>query len=267
MTISIENYIPAVGGSADKFTFQHNPTVLSDDIQKFMDQRDFPYQFSIFGQGDPIMNRRFISLVGHFDGTNRSTNFQSLSKHFTASGVKVLTFSSDKFYIVIPLIAKKAVDGSRPLFIDYVANCVSPFGIMFSTTQKSGVKGAADANAGNVATPIEKITFTAVSGHAYICKDDLGNGFTFTASGSGTFTYYFMKFADLGSNNTITEYNVGYIGTTRQKMKVATTGKSIVLQLNAAESLSDRMNGGTWTDNGGAITALTFFFRDGFSGE
>lgn len=267
MAIVIDNYTAATGVATDAFTFQHNPNVLSDDIQKFMDQQDFPYNFSMFGQGDPIMNRRFVSLVGHFDGTNRVTNYQNLTKHFAANAVKTLKFSSDKMYIIVTIIAKKSNDGSRPLFIDYVANAISPFGILFSTTQKSGAKGAADANSGNVATPIEKITFDAVSGHAYICKDDLGNGFTFTASGSGTFTYYLMKLTSLGAGNTITEYSVGYIGTTKQKMKTATSGYSMLLQLNASESLLGRMDGGTWTDNGGAISNLMFYFRDGYSGE
>lgn len=266
MAIVIDNYTAATGVSTDSFTFQHNPNVLSDDIQKFMDQRDFPYNFSMFGQGDQIMNRRFISLVGHFDGTNRVTNYQNLTKHFSANSVKTLTFSSDKMYIIIPAIVKKSNDGAKPLFIDYVANAVSPFGILFSTAQKSGLKNAADKNAGNVATPIEKITFAVTSGHAYICKDDLGNGFTFTADATGTFTYYMMKLTSLGAGNTITEYSVGYIGTAKQKMKTATSGYSMLLQLNADESLNDRMNGGTWTDNGGALVP-TFYFRDGYSGE
>ena len=261
--MKIENY----EGTADTFTFPHNSRVFDDEIQKFIDQRDYNYAFSYFGLTKGIKNKRNIAINGFFDdsGTgSKVVNIRALLKHANDNKLKKLYFTDSNFYIVIPRGGKVTHSGGRTMFRDYVANFVSPFGILFSNSQKNGIYTAVDANAGNVYTPIEKIITTSVSsGSTYTYKDKDGNGFTIDATASGTLTIYLIKMQDLGSDSYITEYIYAIIGTTKQLIKLATSGKSLLLGLDAAETLATAFNSGS-----ASVSAnTTFYFRDGYSAE
>lgn len=261
--MKIENY----SGTADTFTFPHNSRVFDDSIAKFVEQKDFNYSFSYFGVTRGIKSRRNIVINGFFDdsGTgDKESNIKDLMKHCNDNNLKKLYFSDDRFYIVIPTGAKVTHSGGRTMFRDYVANFVSPFGILFSNNQKDGAYNDADKNEGNVFTPIEKITTTSVtSGSTYTYKDKDGNGFEIKANASGTLNIYLIKFEDIGSDAYFTEYLYADIGGTKQVLKLATSGQTMTLGLDADESLNTRFN----TGSAAIPSNTTFYFRDGYSAE
>ena len=245
------------------FTFPYSSNLHSEDLGKFVDQRDYAYAFSYFGMTNPIKSKKAITINGHFNGTNKSTDYNFLYKHCNSNKIKKLYFSTDKFAIVFPITCKRTDTGSRTNFIDYVAPFVSPFGILFDDTQKSGNNSASGKNEGNTLTPIEKITGTVTDTQLVTIQDGEGNGFTFTANASGTVTIELITLLDLGSDNYFTEYIYASIGGTRQVLKVANNSKSMLLSLGPGQSLSNLFSGGTVTN----ITTPLFFFRDGHSSD
>jgi hypothetical protein len=261
--MKIENY----EGTADAFTFPHNSRVVDISVNKFIDQRAYNYSFTYFGVTKGIKSTTSIVINGFFDdsGTgNKVDNIRDLFKHCNDNKLKKFYFSDDYFYIVIPQQPKVTYTGGRTMFRDYVASFISPFGILFSTTQKDGIKTDSDKNAGNVFTPIEKIiTTSATSGTTYNYKDKDGNGFSIVANASGTLTVYLIKLDDLGNDSFFTEFFYAEIGTTKQVVKLATEGKSLVLGLDADETLATRFN----TGSASVPANTTFYFRDGYSSE
>lgn len=267
--MKVENYT----GTADTFTFPHNPQVFDDAIDIFTDQRDYAYAFSYFGKTNPLKARRNIVINGHFDGASKSTHYIDLANHMNSNKLKKLYFDTDKFYIVLPLQIKKTHSGSRTNFIDYVASFVSPFGILFSNTQKddtftTGTTSWGDdtiKNAGDAFTPIEKITGTVSDTDTVTIKDVDDNGFSFTADGTGTVTIYLIYMTDLGSDNYFTEYLYAITVSTIQKLTVATNNKSMILGLDADQKLSELFaaDGSDFTN----ITNPTFYFRDGYMSD
>ncbi len=261
--MKISNY----SGTADTFTFPHNSRVMGDQLQKFVDQRDYNYSYSFFGMTNGIKSRRAININGHFDdsGTgDKEQNIKDLMKHCNENKIKKFYFSSDKFYIVIPLGASVSHNPGRTMFRDYVASFISPFGILFSDTQKNGAYNDSDENEGNVFTPIEKITTTSVSsGNTYTYKDADGNGFSLTASASGTLNIYMIYLEDIGAGAKFTNYLYAEIGGTKQVLSLATAGKTMDLGMESGEKLSDVFTGGS-----SSIPAnTTLYFRDGYSAE
>jgi len=261
--MKIENY----EGTANTFTFPHNSRVFDDSINKFVDQRDYNYAFSYFGVTKGLKSRRSISINGFFDdsGTGvKVNNIRSLMDHCNDNKLKKLYFSDNNFYIVVPQGAKVTHTGGRTMFRDYVANFISPFGILFSNAQKDGDYNDADANSGNVYTPIEKIITTSVTDTStYTYKDKDGNGFSITATATGTLTIYLVKLQSLGADSYITEYLYADIGGTKQVLSLATAGQTMTLGLDASETLNTAFNTGS-----AAVPAnTTFYFRDGWSAE
>jgi len=257
--MKVENYT----GTADTFTFPHNPRTFTPALERFIDKRTFPYSFGYYGLTAPVKSRQSINLVGHFDGSTKESDYRSLAKHVNENKLKKLYFGTDKFYICLGLSISRTHSGGRTNFIDYVANFESPFGILFGDTQRSGSNTSSEDNEGNVPTPIEKITGTVSSGSPVTIKDGDGNGFTFTPSASGTVTINLIELLDVGSDNFFTDYLVAKISTTRQILASATAGKSMFLFLDPAETLNTLFTGGTVS----GITSPTFFFRDGWSGD
>lgn len=260
MTIKIENYF----SPHDTFTLPYNSQAFDDSINKFVEQKDYRYGFTYFGTTLPTKSKRSIIMTGHFSGASKATHYQDLSKHVNDYKLKKLYFSSDKFYIVIPQQVKKTNSGGRTNFIDYVASFISPFGILFSDAQKNGGKTSAEDNEGNVQTLIEKIITTSVtSGNTYTYKDKAGNGFKFKANASGTATIYLIYQVDYGNDSYMTEFFHCLIGSTKQVLTLATEGQSMVLRLDAGETLNTRFN----TGSADTPANTTFYFRHGYSGE
>ena len=254
------------GGTVfESFNFPYNPNVYDDAIDPFIDQRDYAYNFSYFGMTDPIKSKRAITITGHTSGTTKNTDFRALVRHVNINKLKRLYFGTDKFIIVIPKAIKRTQAGGRTNFIDYVASFVSPFGLLFYSTQSSGAYNSVTANGGNVTTPIEKITGTVSAASQVTIKDKNGDGFIFTPTGSGTMTMYIIKMVALGSGIYITDYIYVDVGGTKQVIKTATSGQDMLLKLDAGESLTTRFNSGSAALTN--ITGVTFYFRDGYSSD
>jgi len=247
------------------FTFPYNARLHSVRPNKYVDQRDFPYNFSYFGTTNPLKTRLSFTITGHFSSTNKSTNFRSLAKFGNSN--KLMKFymdpsSPDRFAIVIPNAPERTDTGNRTNFVDYVMLMTSPFGILFDETQQSGVYNGSDSNAGDVFAPIEKITGTTSAGTVTI-KDKDGNGITFTSSGGATVIYLIYQ-TDLGANNLFTEYIYAEVGGTKQVLAVATDGQEMVTGLDPGETLTTRFNSGS-SSIAGFSAGPTFFFRNGHS--
>jgi hypothetical protein len=258
--MKIENY----EGTADAFTFPYNPQTFTESSTKFLDKRDLPYSFTFLGFTNAMKARRTITLNGHFSGTDKASDYRALVKHINEYKLKKLYFATDKFYIVTGVNVQKTPTGTRPNHIDYVATFFSPFGLLFGDTQKSGAYNSAELNEGNIPTPIEKITGSVTSGNTVVIKDKNGNGIQFTASATGTFTLCIIKLTSENDEQWLAEYIYGEVGSTRQTLKCATNAGSMILQLDASETLNTRFNTGSAT-----ITNITpiFYFRDGWSSE
>lgn len=260
----IDDYVSASDSAVDAFTFPHNSKVFDDSVDKFIDQKDYNYAFSYFGVTKGVRSRRNISINGFFDDTgsgDKSANIKSLMKHCNDNKLKKLWFSSDLFYIVLPIGCKCTHSGGRTMFRDYVASFISPFGILFSKTVKSGAQSSSSKNAGNVFTPIEKITTTGVSASSdYTYLDSNNNGFVITASASGTMNIYLIKMVDVGSDAYFTEYIYAEIGSTKQVSRLAYAGKTMLLGLNANTTIASEFNGNVPANT-------TFYWRDGYSSE
>ena len=243
------------------FTFPHNSNVYDDTLIKFTDQRDYAYAFSYFGVTNPLKSKKSIIINGHFDGTTKNTEYAALFRMCNSNKIRKIYFGTTKFHIVFPIDCKKTNTGGRTNFIDYISSFISPFGILFDDTQKSGNASASDENQGDMITPIEKITGSVSVSDIVTIKDADGNGFIFTATGTGTVTIYLVKLLDIGSDNFFTEYIYAEIGGTRQVLARATANKSMILALETGESLNDLFSGGAVTN----ITTPLFYFRDGHS--
>jgi hypothetical protein len=257
--MKIENY----EGTADTFTFPHNPKVYDNSLEKFVDVKNNPYYFSFYGMASPLKNRQSIVINGHFDGSTKNSDYRNLSKHCNESALKKLYFENTKFAIVIPNQCKRTHSGGRTLFIDYVASFTSPFSMLFSSTQKNGGSTSAEENEGNILTPIEKITGSVTSGTKVQINDVNENGFEFTPSNTGTMTVYLIKMGSLGGDLVMTEYIYIDVGGTQYTPILSNSDKRIFLTLEADESLDDAFNGATIS----GVTNLTFYFRDGYSSD
>jgi hypothetical protein len=259
--LKLTNYESA----SDTFTFPYNPNTLEIVSTKFIDQRQLPYAFTFMGFGNPIRSSITIALNGHFDGTDKNTNYRALARKVNMPTLEKLYFIDDysKFYLCTGNTVQKVPSGNRPLLVDYVANFFSPFGILFSDTQQSGLKASTTVkNNGNVATPIEKITGTVTSGSLVTIKDKNNNGFKFTPSEDGTMTYYIVKITSPDNAINITQYMYVEVDGAAQVLQNASTSGDMMLRLEPGESLNDIFAAGSVT----GITA-TFFVRDGWSSD
>jgi len=255
--IKIDNY----EGSADLLTFTVNPRVFDTQRTPFVDRRDFPYAFTFIGLTDLLKATQSTILTGYTTGATKLSDFRDISKQFIEPKLKKLYFSSDKFRIGIGTGCKDTNSGTRTNYVDYVASFFSPFGILFGDTQNSvAYNDNTDANDGNIFTPLEEITGSVTSGQTVSIVDGDGNGFTFVASGSGTFTFKLITLQSLGSGIQNAAFLVGSIGSTEQHLKVANDDKSMIIGLESGETMNDI------SINQTNITGA-YKFRDGYSGD
>jgi len=246
------------------FTFPYNPNSIEFGTSKFVEQRTMRYSFTFLGFASAIRSSITIGINGHFNGTDKNTEYRSLVKKVNSPTMLRLYFenSHDKFYLCTGSTVQKVPTGTRPLHIDYVGNFFSPFGILFDNTQQSGLKTGSDSNDGDMVTPIEKITGSVTSGQTVTIKDKNNNGFIFKASASGTMTYSIVKITSEDNMTYLAEYMYVDIDGTEQTIKNASTSGDLMLRLEPGESLTDIFTGGL-VDN---ITA-TFYFRNGWASD
>lgn len=257
--MKIENYETWKSDvSADTLTFPYNPNRFEDTLQKKLQTKNIAYAFSYFGATSPLKNSRVIVINGHFSGASKNSDFQSLVKHVNDNNVKKLYFDNSKFMIVFPQNIKRTHQGGRTNFIGYNAGFISPFGILFGDTQKSGGSSDSDVNDGNTLTPIERVSGSVTSGEVVSVVDSYGNGFEFTASTSGTLNVRLLNFRNVGSDVYFTEYYFAEVDGVEQNLRVKNNDKSMFMVLNSGDSLSG------FSDTN---IAATFYFRDGYSAD
>lgn len=251
MVMKIENY----EGSADTFTFPHNPNIVDDPLVNNYTQKIIPYQSRhIFISGGGVMPKPIV-ITGHFDGTTKNADYANLSKHvYESKLLKKLYFKSDRFYLGFGKMTKQIFTGGRTNFVDYVATFETNIGVLFGDTQR--VSGT---NAGNVETFVEEITGTIVSGAADVTISDGTNSFTLDSSKFATgnsFVYKFVSMRSAGGSIVITEYR--YIEIAGSQVKgIRTTGGDGIPKLAAGVNMSTIV-----------LTNLStpvVKFRDGFS--
>ena len=247
------------------FTFPYNPNSVDITVNKFIANRAIPYSFAFIGMASPIVSSMNIGLNGHFSGTNKNSNYRSLVSKVNNPIMLKLYFENSyaKFYLCTGTNVQKVPNGTRPTMVDYVANFFSPFGMLFSDTQKNGAHGDNDENAGDIDTPIEKITGEVVSGNLVTIKDKNDNGFKFTPTASGTMTYYLVKMTSQDNKVYIPEFMYVDVEGTVQIITNADSGGDLMLRLAPGESLNDIFTGGAVT----GITSDLFYLRDGWTSD
>lgn len=259
--MKISNY----SGAANTFTWPNNPQSFDDPIGSNYTQTLINYQrHHIFVSGGGVDPKNIV-LAGQFNGANKNTNYQTLSGHFMENTkLKKLYFESDKFYLGVGKLIKKTHTGGRTNFVDYVATFETIIGILFNDTQTTYTQGGADqTNDGNVTTFIEEISGTVTNGaNPIVIGDNLGNEITIPAASLTTgqaVVITFLKMVDSGDGVYVSEYNYTTVAGTQIKTVKTTDGFGI-LQLAAAESISDMSLGSINLDAG-----YTIKFRDGYS--
>jgi len=251
MVMMLSNYT----GTADTFTFPHNPQSFDDPIDNNYSITSIPYsRYHILVSSGGIPPKSII-LSGHFDGASKLTNYRGLAKHVAENNLlKKLYWETDKFYLCVGKQIKQTNTGARVNMIDYVATFETILDILFGNTQRtSGV------NAGNTTTFIEDISGTVTSGASDITiSDGLGNSISIPASSLTTGQAFSLKFVNMvsaGGGIYVSEYNYCEVDSTQINTVQTTTGSGL-LQLAAAANMTT-----ITTTN---ITDTVVKFRDGW---
>jgi hypothetical protein len=237
--MKIENY----SGTADTFNFPNNPNTFDDELVPNYTVTNVDYQrFHYFVSGGGAQPKMVV-LTGHFYGTNKNTNYQSLSKHFSETHkLKKLYWESDKFYLGVGNNIKKTHSGGRTNFVDYVANFQTIISVLLDDTQKTYTNGGGhQTNAGNATTFVEEIAGDVTSGASdVVIGDGLGNEITIPSSAVTTgqaIVVKFVEMVDSGDGIYVTEYNYTTIAGT-QTNKVRVTDGFGLIQIAASATTS-----------------------------
>jgi len=226
MTMKIENF----SGTANTFTFPNNPNSFDDPISSNYTITNVDYQmFHYFVSGGGVAPKSLV-LTGNFFGTNKNTNYRTLSGHFMENyKLKKLYFESDKFYLGVGKEIKKTHSGGRTNFLDYVATFETIVGILFDNTLQTHTDGGAEiTNGGNVNTFIEEISGIVTSGASdVVISDGLGNEYTIPAVSLTTGQAVIIKFVEMvdsGDRVFVTEYNYATVAGSQIKTVQTTDG-------------------------------------------
>jgi len=276
MTMKIENYSDKNGYSADTFTFPYNPRVFDDVIDTNMTLHTIPYSKTHIAITNAGIDPKSIVLTGHFSGTNKFVNYNSLAKHITEAKLKKLYFADDRFYICLGRQIKMTNSAGRTNFVDYVATFIAPIGLVFGDTQRSDTYSGGSwadgsvTNQGYAATYIEKIEIelgsSGSAGDTLTITDNHNHGFVVRLedySSGDTVTVYLVTLAEVGSSET---WSIEYLycwqdtGSGSQLKRYLASGKkSMFLVLEVGENVSNISVTGTPT-----ISSYTVYFRDGY---
>lgn len=250
MAMTISNW----EGTADTFTWPHNPQTHDDAAESNHTNQQIGYQsHHIITTGGGILPRNII-LTGHMDGTDKRSDFEDMTKHFfETTKLKKLFFQSDKFALGIGRGAKETDTGGRTNFIDYVARFETIIGILFGSTAKTS-----GTNGGNISTFVTSIVGD-YDGTGDVTMSDGTNTITVPStefSGTEEVIFNFVKLVDSGNGILVTQYPYVTIdGTETENVKV--TGGNGVLKLSPGTNVST-----ITTTN---LTSVTTTFYDGWS--
>lgn len=227
--MKIENYV----GSANTFNWPNNPNTFDDAISSNYTIFNVPYQrYHIFASGGGITPKTIV-LTGHFFGSNKVTDYRTLSGHFIENTkLKKLYFETDKFYLGVGKEIKKTHTGGRTNFLDYVASFETVVGILFDDTLQTHTDGGGEVtNSGNITTFVEEIKGDYDGTGDVVITDDLGNQLIIPAASMTTgqeVIIKFVKMVDSGSGVYVTEYNYTTIAGTQIKTTQTGTGLGII---------------------------------------
>jgi hypothetical protein len=201
--MTLGNYI----GVASTFTWPHNPRTFSVTSASNHETKTYgAVDLNIVVSGGGI-SPRLIPMAGYFEGTDKMTNYRSLSVHFRQTKkLKKLYWETDKFYLGIGKDISQANVGGRTNFIDYTCNFQCVLGPLWGETQRTS-----GTNAGNAPTYIEDIRGTVTDGGSdVVISDAHGSSITIddAAIATGqTFLYRFVHFVSSGSEVVVLHYN------------------------------------------------------------
>lgn len=257
--MKIENY----ESPADSFTVPGNIKTFDDPSDSNGTTTEIDYARNHIHIGAGGLRPKILAIAGSLFGTNKNTDYETLSKHFAYQDQKLkkLYWKTDRFYLGIGQGAKQTFNSGRTNFIDYAAGFKVIIEQLFGDTQKSGTSGTPQTNSGNITTFIEEITGEITDGNDdLVITDNLGNEITISSSKlttGQTFVLQLVKMVNSGSNIFVSEYNYVTLNGTRER-SVQTTDGSGYIQLEASADTSDI-----------TISNLSSYqvkFRDGYSG-
>ena len=240
MTMKIENY----EGTASTFTWDYNPNTFDDSIASDYTITHFPYQRRTYFVSGGGVTTKTIVLTGHFSGTDKNTDYRTLSGHFMENiKLKKLYFDSDRFYLGFGKQIKKTHSGGRTNFLDYVATFETVVGVLFADTLQTHTDGGAEiTNSGNVTTFIEEISGVYDGSGDVVITDDLGNQMTIPAASCGSeddaIIIKFVSMVDSGKGIYETKYNYTTVAGSQIKTVQTTDGHGII-QLVASGTTAD----------------------------
>lgn len=256
--MKIENYEV----TADTFTIPGNVKVFDDATSSNSTTDEIEYASNHIHTGGGGISPKPVAISGSLYGSNKNTEYQELSKHFSYEDnkLKKLYWEDDKFYLGIGQGCKKTHNSGRTNFLDYAASFKVLVGQLFSDTQKTGTSGTPLTNDGNLVTFIEEINGTVVSGAADVdISDSLGNAIKIPASKlttGQTFVLKLVSMIDSGANIFTTEYNYTTLNGTQTKSVQTVTGSGYI-KLEAGADTSD-----ITVSN---LSSYEVKFRDGYS--
>lgn len=251
--MKIENYETWKSGvTADTFTFPYNPQSVDSQTAGNQQIKTLPYSdhhiVITAGGHNPVD----IVLTGHFSGSDKLSNYQTLAKHFHETWLlKKLYFESDKFYLGIGKSIKRVHSGGRTNFVDYVAIFQSLFGIQFGNTEKT-------TNEGTVPTYVTRITGSVTDGaQDIVLSDNFGNEIRVSSdylSTGDSFVYRLVSFVESVTGIYITTF--GYCEVDGSEVNTITNGWG-VLKVAAGDSTS--------TISVSNLTSPNIYLRDGWA--
>lgn len=240
------------------FTFPYNPNSFDDPINTNNTYFPIPYKnhhMVVSGGGN---SAKTIVLSGHFSGSTRNTDYESLSKFQFSNELQRIYFSSDRYYLGMLSQCKKTHSGGRTNFVDYVATFQTVLSILFGDTERT-----TGTNEGNITTFITEITGQHDGVGDIVLADALGNEITIKEadlSGNTYFRYSFVKMIDSGSGLNISKFGVIEVddNASYTSPTIVTTKTTGLLKLDATANISTV----TATNTTGTLTKT---FRDGYS--
>lgn len=186
------------------FTFPYNPQSFDDPTDSNNSHTPLAYRnhhIVVTGGGN---SAKQIVLSGHFSGSTRNDDYESLSGFQFSKELQRLYFSSDRYYLGFLTRCKKTHSGGRTNFVDYVATFQTVTSVLFDDTEKT-----VGTNDGNITTFVQEVVGQHDGAGDVVLTDDLGNDITIKESdltSNEYFRYSFVQMIESGSGLNISKF-------------------------------------------------------------